>query len=252
MGQKCKQCGSAVQPGFKFCNVCGAAVEEPASEVLSQPEVEPYSELLGVKGRTVRVLNGEKAGRFVDIYPQCTIGRKGAGVDISDDPSLSPVHFRIEADETGANISDEDSLNGVFMRASDKVVLNQNEIIRAGDHYFLYECFPDDTLSSKFGADFYASPRRGVRFRLVEILSGGLRGRACTASDSITVGRSEGDFVISDDTRMSAKHFTIRWTQRGGILVDHSDNGTFVQIHHETHAECGDLFFAGQTIFRLC
>ena len=58
--------------------------------------------------------------------------------------------------------------------------------------------------------------------------------------------------VISDDMRMSPKHFTIRWTQRGGILVDHSDNGTFVQIHQDTPIQSGDIFFAGQTLFQVC
>ena len=200
----------------------------------------------------MRILNGENAGRFVVIYPDCTIGRSGSEVDIADDLALSPEHFRIVATETGAEITDKDSLNGVFMRAGDKVMLHPNDLIRAGDHYFLFEYFPNDSLGSDFGADFYASPGRGERFRLVEILKGGLRSRARSAADSIVVGRSEGDFVIPDDKRMSPKHFTIRWTQRGGILVDHSENGTFVQIHHDMPIASGDIFFAGETLFQVC
>ncbi len=252
MSQICSKCGEVVQPGFKFCNVCGAAIEDQPDPGSRPPKAESYSELLGVAGRTMRILNGENAGRFVVIYPDCTIGRTGSEVDIADDPALSPVHFYIKATDDGAIITDCESLNGVFLRANDKVILRPNDIIRAGDHYFLYEYFPNDSLGSDFGAEFYATPSRGERFRLVEILEGGVRSRARCAADSIVVGRCEGDFVISDDMRMSPKHFTIRWTQRGGILVDHSDNGTFVQIHQDTPIQSGDIFFAGQTLFQVC
>ncbi len=251
MSQICSNCGEIVQPGFKFCNACGAAVEESADAQAYTAAVEPYSELLGIAGRTMRILNGDNIGRFVVIYPDCTIGRSGAEVDISDDASLSPIHFHIVATEDGAMVTDKDSLNGVFMRVADKVTLHPNDIIRAGDHYFLFECIPTETLGSDFGAEFYATPGRGERFRLVEILQGGLRSRARSVADSIVVGRSEGDFIIPDDKRMSPKHFTIRWTQRGGILVDHSENGTFVQIRQDTPVQSGDIFFAGQTIFQV-
>ena len=68
----------------------------------------------------------------------------------------------------------------------------------------------------------------------------------------IVVGRTDGDFLFPTDERMNAKHFSIRWTQRGGILIDHETrNGTFVQIHESEQLCEGDLFFAGRNLFRV-
>lgn len=246
MSQVCTHCGMPLSPEFKFCNVCGIPIEpqEPSRE-----SVEPYSSLLGKEGRMIRIITGASAGRFVGVYPQMIFGRRKAEVDLSGDETLSVEHFCVEATDAGVILTDRDSLNGVMIRVIDKVVLRDDDIIRAGDHFFLYESYAGEKLEDNFGADFYASPSRGERFRLVEILRGGRRGRACTAPDGIIVGRTSGDFLIPEDGKMSAKHFTIRWTQRGGILIDHSSNGTFVQIHEPTLAPVGTTFFAGNSLF---
>ena len=248
INQVCNHCGMPVRPGFKFCNVCGSPVK---AEPVQQDSVEPYSDLMGYKGHALRLLTGSRTGEFVGIYPNCVIGRVNGDVKI-DDATLSPRHAQLVVTKDEVTLEDLDSLNGVFLRLKDKQVLCDHDIILAGEHYFLYECFSPDNVEGDFGASFYASPTRGEKFRLIEILSGGRRGRACTAPDGgIAVGRTEGDFRFPDDTHMNAKHFTIRWTQRGGILVDYSENGTFIQIRKPTKVTTGDLFFAGHTLFTV-
>ena len=246
----CSHCGMPVKPGFKFCNVCGTQILD--QDEVNEDGVTLYSPLLGAQGRVVRVLTGEQAGKFYSIYPDCSIGR-GDNSDIQlDDEMMSPRHARISAKRDKVLLEDIGALNGIFVRAKDKVLLKDNDIIRAGDHYFLYEFFESENFSEDFGTDFYSSPSHGENFRLIEILSGGRRGRACMAPDNgIVVGRIDGDFIFPEDARMSDRHFTIRWTQRGGILIDHSANGTFVQLHEEACVEEGDLFFAGQTLFKI-
>ena len=79
-----------------------------------------------------------------------------------------------------------------------------------------------------------------------------MRGRACGATDGcITVGRSEGDFVFPDDEKMSPRHFSIRWSQRGGLLIDVAFNGTFVQIHDVEAIARGDIFFIGNELYEM-
>ncbi|MBO4349893.1 MAG: FHA domain-containing protein [Proteobacteria bacterium] len=250
MSQVCSHCGMPVKPGFKFCNVCGTQISE-VEECLEESVV-LYSPLLGPQGRAIRVLTGEQAGEFYRAYPECTIG-SGDNADIClEDSMLSPMHARMTTNRDVIMLEDMGALNGIFVRAKDKVLLKDNDIIRAGDHYFLYEFFAPDHFAEEFGTEFYSSPNHGENFRLIEILRGGRRGRACMAPENgIVVGRTEGDFLFPEDTKMSDRHFTIRWTQRGGILIDHSLNGTFVQLHEETRLEEGDLFFAGRTLFRV-
>ena len=250
MSQVCSRCGMPVKPGFKFFNVCGTQVSE--MEDVPDETVELYSSLLGPQGRVIRVLTGDNAGEFFSAFPECTIG-SGENADIQlDDPMLSPLHARMTTKRDEVTLADLGALNGIFVRAKDKVLLKDNDIIRAGDHYFLYEFFTPEHFAEDFGTEFYSSPNHGETFRLIEILRGGRRGRACMAPENgIVVGKSEGDFLFPEDNKMSDRHFTIRWTQRGGILVDHSLNGTFVQLHEETRLEEGDLFFAGQTLFRV-
>ena len=249
MSQLCSRCGMPVRPGFKFCNVCGApALEQSASE----ENVPPYSPYMGIQGRAIRQLTGKEAGRFIYVYPVTTLGRDDADIEIFDDETMSPCHLRITVRPDGTWLEDLDSLNGVFLKARDKVVLCDGDLIRAGDHYFMYEFYAPERFIEPYGTEFYAAPHRGERFRLVEVLLGGRRGRACMAPDGgIVVGRADGDFLFPEDERMSVRHFTIRWTQRGGILVDHSTNGTFVQIHEPTRVDEGDIFFVGKHLFKI-
>lgn len=249
MSLLCLHCGMPIKSGFKFCNVCGAPV---VADIEKKDGVEPYSDLLGSKGRTVRAVNGAHAAQFFPAYPAVSIGTGAADIVIDDDETVSPLHARIACQDGQVLLQDMGALNGVFLRIRDKVTLQNNDIIRAGDSYLLIECLNMEPFSDESGTDFYASPCRGENFRLVEILRGGRRGRACVAPDGgIIVGRSEGDFLFPDDRKMSPKHFTIRWTQRGGIVIDNSSNGTFVQIHNDTPLVSGDIFFAGERLFQL-
>ncbi|MBR4984541.1 MAG: FHA domain-containing protein [Proteobacteria bacterium] len=245
----CSRCGLPVRPNFKFCSTCGAPVVE-TPEVAD--ETVAYSPFMGPQGNSIRQMTGHNAGIFFSAYPECCIGREDANVRIADDDTLSPNHMRVFSREDGLCLEDMDSLNGVFLAIKTQMFLQDHDIIRAGDHYFFYELTVPDAFTDEYGTEFYASPGRGERFRLVEILSGGRRGRACMAPDgAVVVGRSDGDFTFPEDHKMSARHFTVRWTRHGGVLIDHSMNGTFLQIHDVVRVEPGDLFFAGRNLFRV-
>ena len=245
--QVCQRCGMPVRHGFKFCNVCGEPYAEETNPI---EDVVLYSPYLGYKGRVVRCLSGADAGRFYDACPILTFGRENADISIGGDPTVSPAHARIEVGEKEMFIKDTGALNGVFLKVHDKIVLSDNDIIRAGDHYFLYEEIEIEAFSEESGTDFYASPLRGESFRLVEILSGGRCGRAMVSDDdAVSVGRTEGNFTFPGDEKMSGLHFSIKHSQRGTVLSDSSVNGTFVQIHDSTPIEQGDIFFIGDTLF---
>lgn len=249
MSQICTQCGMEIAPGFKFCNVCGNPVPE---EKIIQDGAVPYSKFSGPCGRAVRILTGRTAGTFYAAYPSCTIGRENCDIRILHDRTLSPQHVRLLTDSGKTTLEDIDSLNGIFLRMHEKKTLQNNDIIYAGEHYFLYQIVSVERFAESHHTEFYATPIRGERFRIVEILKGGRRGRALTASDDgFVVGRKEGDFQFPEDDKMSDRHFEIQWTSKGGVLFDCSLNGTFLKIHEPTRVCEGDLFFAGNTLFRV-
>jgi len=247
----CLHCGTSVKDGFRFCSVCGTPVSEPPAQPKASDGTMPYSRVTGVEGKAIRVLTGNKAGQFFGVYPSVTIGTQGAACSFDDDPTISPTHALIFCEGESLFIEDLSSMNGVFLRIRDKFMLQKNDIIQAGNSLFLFETFNTSDFVDASGTEFYASPMRGERFRLVEILKGGLRGRAATAPDAgITVGRSEAAFLCPNDVCMSTTHFSIRWLQRGAVLIDHdSYNGTFLQIHKKTELQKNDQFIIGRTLF---
>lgn len=253
MSNNCSQCGSPIKEGYKFCSICGAQVPEPVQPNAASGETMPYSNYMGLEGRALRVLTGKQAGRFYNIFPSVSIGRSAADIIIEDDPAISHAHARIFCENDNVYLEDLNSLNGVFFRVKDKVMLNNNDIIQAGRTLFLFENFESDEFVDASGTEFYASPHRGERFRLTEIIRKGLRGCVLTAFDSgVTIGRSEGNFIFANDLNMNPRHFSIRWIQRGAVLIDHDSlNGTFVQIHDVTPLKSGDQFFVGRTLFTL-
>lgn len=250
MSIECVQCGKPIFEGSRFCSVCGARVlgDDSAQE---KDGTLPYSAFTGIEGRAVRVLTGSRAGEFVGVYPSVTIGRNRASFNIQDDASLSSVHARIFCLNGVCYLEDLDSHNGVLARIADKLLLQDHDVIRAGMTFFLFEHLMTEMFSDDEGTSFYATPARNDHFRLVEILDNGYRGRAKTASEiGLTVGRKEGNFLFEQDDRMSPRHFSVRWTQRGGILTDHASmNGTFVRIQERTELHPGDQFFLGNTLF---
>ncbi|MBQ9396143.1 MAG: FHA domain-containing protein [Proteobacteria bacterium] len=249
MTQKCAKCGMPIAPGFKFCNGCGNLVPE---EKKAHDGAVPYSDYVGCHGRAIRILTGRTAGTFYAAYPSCTIGRENCDIRILHDQTLSPQHVRLSTYSEDTILEDNDSLNGIFLRMRDPRILLNNEIIRAGDHYFLYQIISVERFNESHQTEFYASPLHGERFRIVEILKEGRRGRALTATEAgLAVGRTDGDFQFAEDDKMSDRHFEIRWTQQGGMIFDYSFNGTYLKIREPTRVAEGDTFFAGNTLFRV-
>lgn len=252
MARECVQCGKTIVDGGKFCSVCGARVSAAEDGFQATNEgTQAYSPFTGIEGRALRVLTGSRAGEFVSVYPSVTIGRNRANFNVHDDETLSPVHARVFCMNDICYLDDLESHNGVLIRIAEKTILHDRDVIRAGQTFFRFEHLMTEMFSDDEGTSFYATPMRGERFRLVELLDDGYRGRAKTASEiGLTVGRKEGNFLFEQDTQMNPRHFTIRWTQRGGVLTDHASmNGTFVSLQDTVELHPGDQFFLGCTLF---
>lgn len=246
----CTQCSAALKESFKFCNQCGAPID---AENREQYEAQYYSRFQEQSGASLRLLRGAGTeGEYFSVEAAKTLGRGDADLRFGD-MFLSQKHARVELRDGYVYVQDLGSLNGVFVRIRESCLLHNNAIFRAGDHYFLYEVFEDSMFSGDFQTQFYASPRRGSLFRLVEILAGGFRGRAiCGGSAGLVVGSRDGDWIFSEDLYLSPRHFGVVWSEQGAVLVDKgSRNGVYLRINTETALQHGDMFFVGAELLSV-
>lgn len=250
MTQCCVKCGKEIHLGFRFCNFCGAPVVMSKSGRVGKTEL--YSDLFGSAGGALRRMNGSAKGTFYSVSEEKTIGRVDTDIVIEDDPTVSAVHARVKGVADGVIVQDLGGLNGIFIKVTKDQPLENHDMIRAGDHFFLFEHVVKDDFTDDSGTSFYATPNNGEPFRIVEIVASGRVGRGClSVRGGLSVGRENGDCIISDDMKMSPTHFSIHWSNGGAVLTDHSENGTFIEVHREIQLNKDAIFFVGQALFRV-
>lgn len=80
--------------------------------------------------RVVEVLEGGGAGiAHCPRGTRVTVGRRGADINVFDDPHLSEEHCAIEQDADGFSLTDLDSKNGTYVR------LKRDQKVEHGDYF---------------------------------------------------------------------------------------------------------------------
>ncbi|HEX9507727.1 MAG TPA: FHA domain-containing protein, partial [Myxococcales bacterium] len=99
----------------------------------------------------------------------------------------------------------------------------------------------------------WGSADRNSRFRIVQLLEGGLHGAAFVLKQGDNfVGRATGDVAFPQDGFVSSRHALLR--AHGGLLMVRdlgSSNGTFIRLSGPTFVEDGDHFLIGRELFRV-
>lgn len=273
----CANCGAAIPPNFKFCGECGTPVAEsappggqtspPAQDRPTNPEPPPTQVSPPPEGAEQ---TGEQIGHLVVIKPDGTEGAKIPITDgevklgrsseyevLSSDPFLSPHHASLVSNGSGHLLRDASSLNGVFIRITTEVELQDADYIRLGQEllqfHFASSVEPvvdkaDDEKTLTAG-----SPDNGFWGRLSLISGPQMESRGFVfADDEIVIGREVGDIVFRDDGFVSGRHARIARVDGKTYLKDlGSSNGTYVRIRGERHVGNGDLILMGQQLFRV-
>ncbi len=273
--QSCVSCGAAIPPNFKFCGECGTPVPvsagtAPASATpIQAPEPDTLPEAPAAKVAELPA-GGKRIGSLVVIKPD---GTEGAKIDVHEgevqlgrdsphevlasDPFLSPHHASLISNGSGHVLRDANSLNGVFIRITTEVELQDNDFIRIGQellHFRFVEATApivakaedDKTLTT-------GSPDGGFWGRLSLISGPDVESRGFVFSgDEVTLGREVGDILFRDDGFVSGRHARIAKVEGRVYLKDlGSSNGTYVRIRGERHVGNGDLVLMGQQLFRV-
>lgn len=267
--QTCVNCGAAIPPNFKFCGECGTPVPKSAESAAHAPPPMPKTEA-DTKPDAPPAGTGAQIGNLVVIKPDGTegakieiregevrLGRNSPHEVLSSDPFLSPHHASLISDSQGHVLRDADSLNGVFIRITAEVELQDTDFIRIGQELlqfrFINNTEPVVTKAADDKTLTAGSPDAGYWGRLALISGPEMESRGFVFSDDeIILGREVGDILFRDDGFVSGRHARIAKVEGKIYLKDlGSSNGTYVRIRGERHVGNGDLVLMGQQLFRI-
>jgi pSer/pThr/pTyr-binding forkhead associated (FHA) protein len=253
---KCGTCGNMNNRNFKFCGTCGsplAAAPAPAAPAAAPvPMAAPVQSGGAPRGTLVLIRADGSEGDSFPLLERTAIGRESGGLFASDS-YLSPRHATLAFGPQGLMVTDEGSLNGVYMRiaADTPTELRDRSIFRIGQEIIRLERF--GTPATKDGVELMGSPTTGYIGRICLIIGRETNGN-CYAipQGGLHLGRERGDILFPDDGYVSGLHCRIH--EEGGrvLLTDvGSSNGTFVRISAPVPVPAGSMVLFGQQLFRV-
>ncbi len=184
-------------------------------------------------------------------------GRGECPIAFPDDPFLSPTHANFLYRDSQLVVTDEGSLNGVYIRITGTVALPTDAAtVLIGEQVLTVKPIklPEDVPDSE-GTYYSASMVRPQNLEITQSLRGGQSGWVFRLhSESITIGREGNDINFPDDPFISGRHAELRYVSDGNMLSVTdlgSRNGTFVRISGEHVLKHGDYVFLGQQLLRV-
>jgi pSer/pThr/pTyr-binding forkhead associated (FHA) protein len=177
-------------------------------------------------GRSVPVPDGDSL----------VVGRgDGAGLRFTEDRCVSPLHARFTAEGELLYLEDLGSVNGVFLRVREPVVLVHRDRLRLGDHVFSFEVIPDLEAARLNVTKVFTDPTTEIigtvggraRARLVTHLVDGHRGKEYSIGGrAIVLGHGRGTHNFMADPRIAPRHAMIAPQPDGGFILTDLDSAT--------------------------
>jgi hypothetical protein len=200
--------------------------------------------MLGPDGQPIgeRVL---AAGESLDV------GRD-AGPPWDDDAYLDPRHATMRAAEAGILVEDHGSLNGVFVKLTQRTELRTGDQFRVGQELLAYEELPEPTPTAD-GTERMGSPNPGYWGRVSILVEPAMASSAfAIAGDGIAIGREIGEITFPQDGYVSGRHCRVVGDDTGIYLEDlGSSNGTYMRVRTGQVLPFGSLVLIGQKLFQL-
>lgn len=182
-------------------------------------------------------------------------GRRDAPLLFEDDPFISPTHANFYYRDAELVVSDEKSVNGIYIRIQGAVRIQFGDRFLVGEQVLEVQYSPEDPEPEPTadGTYFFASPRRPAHFYVVQALRGGATGLGYRAQRPVvSIGREDNDINFPDDPFISGHHAQISMNEDQLNLIDlDSKNGTFLRINGERVLHHGDYVFMGQQLLRV-
>lgn len=256
----CPKCSAELPKGFRFCGNCGhkLTAEEAAGETEGGARTIFFGAMQTPNRAKLILIKGEGLDG-ISYHLNATehvAGREEGEILFPEDPMLSPRHACFYYEKNELMVRDEGSANGVFVRITHPVPLSVESRFLVGEQLLQFDPCTDESSTpnaDREGTYFYASPRRPSRFKLMQVLRGGIIGMIYRApTDSVTLGREGNDINFPDDPYISGHHARVSVSPDGFELIDlGSKNGTFFRVEAPHRLSHGDYLFIGQQLLRV-
>ncbi len=180
-----------------------------------------------------------------------TCGKKG-DLALHLDPFVAPTQARFAFSDHRLAVEDVGGGNGVFLRVRREHELSSGGELRVGRQRLVVEPIAPSAPAAD-GTLIWGSPEKDYRFKLVQMLEGGLRGSSWVLKEGDNyLGRASGDITFPTDAFVSSRHACLRVQGKRLVVQDvGSSNGTFVRLVAPTFVEDGDHFLIGRELFRV-
>lgn len=182
---------------------------------------------------------------------QLLCGRSG-DLAIPDDPFVAETQMRLFFSGTRLAVEDVGGGNGIFTRLRSEREVGIGGEVRIGRQRLVVEPVPPLTAAED-GSTAWGSPDAGYRFRLVQLLEGGVSGGAFPLKEGDNLlGRENGDITFPTDGFVSGRHAILNVAPDRVILRDlGSSNGTFLRLAAPIFVETGNQFLIGRQLVRV-
>ncbi|MCA2981120.1 MAG: FHA domain-containing protein [Myxococcaceae bacterium] len=178
-------------------------------------------------------------------------GRTG-DLPIPDDPFVADTQMRLFFSGQRLAVEDVGGGNGVFTRLRSEREVAIGGEVRLGRQRLVVEPVPA-LAPGEDGATAWGSPDSGFRFRLVQLMEGGLRGSAYPLKEGDNqIGRELGDITFPTDGFVSGRHAVLHVAPERAVIRDlGSSNGTFLRLGAPAFVDNGDQFLIGRQLVRV-
>jgi pSer/pThr/pTyr-binding forkhead associated (FHA) protein len=243
--ETCPRCGAVIPANGRFCQSCGS----PAPQGLAAAPVRPAAPLR-VGLRIVRADGGPEV--LVAMHgEQLVCGRRG-DVQLGDDPFVAELQARFFFASGRLAVEDVGGGNGVFVRIRAEREVSAGGELRVGRQRLRVEAL-GPVEHGPGGTIMWGSLDPGIRFRMVQILEGGLLAIAFPLKEGDNaVGREHGDVTFPTDGFVSGRHAVLHVRNDRLTVRDlGSSNGTFLRLSGPAYVDDGDQFLVGRQLIRV-
>jgi hypothetical protein len=178
-------------------------------------------------------------------------GKEG-DVPLPDDPFVALNQARFFFSGARLAVEDVGGGNGVFVRLRAERELTTGGELRLGRQRMVLEPIPAPGSGAN-SPTVWGSPDAGYRFRLIQMMEGGMRGAAYPLKDGDNqMGREQGDITFPSDGFVSGRHAMLAVRQdRLSVRDLGSSNGTFIRLGAAAFVENGDQYLIGRQLLRV-
>ncbi len=254
LGVTCGQCDTFSLLGVRVCPQCGntLAVGQPKGRDGEPPMTE---RTLTPLEAAIPDAGGEEdppTDRGARLFEEPLKLRRGDPVRFLTPAAASQTHHYGRADLTGDASSPKLSLEELMDQAKNFVCRSCSTPVPMG-HKFCGRCgaaVPPEIMGAR--TQFFGQLQTPGRAKLILIRGEGVEGLSYHLNaESHSVGR-RGELVFADDPFVSPKHANFFYRQSKLVVRDEGSlNGVYVRVRGSVELVPGDLFLAGEQVFRL-